>query len=791
MDKRSRPLITIAGGLGVAAAIFSSDVFHFAAQHATRLVLWLGAAASLVLAIAGATARKLLQELFDYLGDLIRVGVKRRFTRYGHEYREFLWHSMVHMDTARLGRADLITKMDEVYVDLELAPYVADFQVSPVLVGVPKDLTARYSVWDFLEREENVVLAVLGRPGSGKTTLLRHVAVRMAKGEPRTRRRIVPAYVKLGELSTQVTGGEEGLRLADVLRKSASQLNVKEPPGWWEYQLAQGLCVVLLDGLDEVADPRRRAALGAWVQQQIGLNWRNHFIISSRPGGFQAAGIRADEQMQIRPFTSAQVEIFLNDWYRAIERKAAGAETPRSIETAHEKAADLLERLARAPALYELTVNPMLLTLIAGVHSLRKQLPDNRAELYREVFEVSLKDRTESGDRLPVGEQIKVLEALAYTMMDERIRVIPRVRALEVIGGELARHPAPRSAERFLEDLGTDGIVIEREEEEFEFGHLTFQEYLAGARLRRIGAADRLEAHVTDRWWRETILLYATWNRPDPIVRACLATDSIDALALAFDCAEDVHGRAKIDPRLQEALDATVDAAFEPEASPERLRFAAAVLASQQLKYFVRKVCRTPVTATLYELFLADTGHPAPDGRRKVASRSQEPVVGVWAEDAEAFLTWLNGICAQSVGGAEYRLPSALELDYVAARPDSAGSSRRPGAGTAGQGRGGGLGGVGAAGGRPRSVGTAERRAAPGPLPGGLRRDGGRLRGSAEHAGLPADAARHARHGPRPHPRDGRVAGRRDRPAGRRSQPAACDQPTHGDPLGQHPQPAS
>ena len=106
------------------------------------------------------------------------------------------------------------------------------------------------------------------------------------------------------------------------------------------------------------------------------------------------------------------------------------------------------------------------------------------------------------------------------------------------VTGALRRLGRRVTAADFLADVGSNGLLVERESGQYCFAHHTFQEYLAAAHIRDKGLADDLAKAVGDPWWRETTLLYTAQADADPIVAACLDSGTIPALALAFDCAD-------------------------------------------------------------------------------------------------------------------------------------------------------------------------------------------------------------------------------------------------------------
>jgi predicted NACHT family NTPase len=108
----------------------------------------------------------------------------------------------------------------------------------------------RRSIRDFLGRSQPAVLAVVGAPGSGKTTLLRYTARRWC--EAHGRRAKVPVLLYLRDHVKTIVSAP-ATSLAEVARGTVGDLAAAEPAGWFEQQLRDGRCLVLLDGLDEVA----------------------------------------------------------------------------------------------------------------------------------------------------------------------------------------------------------------------------------------------------------------------------------------------------------------------------------------------------------------------------------------------------------------------------------------------------------------------------------------------------------------------------------------------------------
>ena len=117
---------------------------------------------------------------------------------------------------------------------------------------------------------------------------------------------------------------------------------------------------------------------------------------SPRALGYRDNPLSGVNVLDVRPFNSEQVTSFVQRWYVANEIKAQQRDDPGVRKDARTGARDLLDRLHGAPALSDLAVNPLLLTMIATVHRYRSSLPGRRVELYAEICEVSLGKRQQS-----------------------------------------------------------------------------------------------------------------------------------------------------------------------------------------------------------------------------------------------------------------------------------------------------------------------------------------------------------------------------------------------------------
>ena len=594
---------------------------------------------------------------------------------YGYRYRRWVLDSLRYVDVQDLATGgDYIPELGDVYVDVALVSR-APHQASGGLLSQPaEDTSERRSISELLDRRPRAVLAIVGQPGSGKSTMLAHVARRSAQMAVRGHlgRRRLPVLIALREQAESIVA-DPAISLPDVVRAAVGGAAGQEPDGWWERQLSRGRCLVLLDGLDEVARAEDRVVVADWVERHITAYAGNHFVVTSRSFGLPDALTAQSDVLVVRPFTAEQVQLFLDRWYLAAERHATGASgrsARRAVRIRARESADRLTSLLREhPALYDLAVNPLLLTMIATAHRYRGALPGSRADLYGEICQVLLSRRGQAKglpELLSWPAKQALLASLAYQMMRSHVSNLPADRVLEILEPQLERFPSPVTGEAFLDDIARNGLLVEVTPGRYAFTHLTFQEYLAAWQVSATpDLVKSLADNVSDPWWHETILLYAATADASPIVRACLDSGTIPALTLAFDCDQ---ASTEIDPDLRQRLDRERGRAYEPDCSPEHRRLIAGVQAARLVRHTLTtatgsRICARPVPADLYWLFLQDTEAPQPDG--PYVLHADQPATGIWGTEAQAFVKWLNSISATATG-IEVRLPHDDELQEEA-----------------------------------------------------------------------------------------------------------------------------
>lgn len=631
---------------------------------------------AMVLAGAGWLVRELWSRNYrDEVLDWISAGLDRRMVRFGRRYRAHLLAELRYIDLRGLAGRFYTPELSEVYVDVAVQPRdPSRISSSDLTADGLADLPGagqRRLLADLLGRPQPRALAVIGAPGSGKTTLLRHTArelcLRSRGQSPR-----IPVLLYLRDHAETIVTDPK-VALPALVGTVLDRYGLAEPTGWLDGRLRAGDCVVLLDGLDEVARQQDRLAVSEWVGTQVLRYPGNDFVVTSRPLGYQSTPVEAAIALQVQPFTDEEVSRFVHAWYLAMERHSTGALGPDISRRADAEADDLLARLRESPALRELTVNPLLLTMIATVHRHHGALPGSRAELYEQMGQVLLW-RRQAAKKLAVEprgpQKERIMRLLAFEMMRRQVRDLSTAEAVAIVRPALRRAVKDQAvtAGEFLDDAASSGLFIERENGVRAFAHLTFQEYLAAAHIKDKNLQASLADAVGDVWWRETTLLYAAGADAGPIVQACMAADTVPALALAFDCAEEAGELAE---DLRNQLEDIRATGLSRDAHPQRRRLMIGVTIARQLRRIIycdsgARVCGQPVTTSIYQYFLEDMAargqHRLPDAR---PGTDDGIAAGMRGSDAAAFAVWVNNITGGQPG---YRLPALAEVQDPATR---------------------------------------------------------------------------------------------------------------------------
>ncbi|NET55998.1 MAG: NACHT domain-containing protein [Symploca sp. SIO2E6] len=478
---------------------------------------------------------------------------------------------------------DRILKLEKVFVPLKIASKEA-VQVDSKMIQQVKgkaENPKEKQIWDFLAAMSQYPafrrMAVLGAPGSGKTTLLRHLTLTYANQQERELHpkapKLIPVLLYLKDVRQVIAENQPPLAelITEQVKRQRKRQPLNPPPNWFAEKLSQNACLVMLDGLDEVADESQRQQVSRWVDEQMEAYPDTPFILTSRPFGYQSAQLQQGVTvLEVQPFNLKQVQHFIHSWYLQTEvMSRAGEEDLGVQEEAGQQADDLIERVRKSSPLAAMAVNPLLLTMIATVHRRGSALPGKRVELYKEICQVLLEKRLRAKkiyEPLTASQKQSVLQVLALALMQNKTREFTLSLGISLIQDKLAEVAgSAANSEKFLKQIkDISGLLVEKELGVYEFAHLSFQEYLAAVEIKETNQEELLIRNINNPWWTETIRLYAAQTNASKLIRKVLAlsSPSVEAMALAYDCLEE---GLSVDPEVQQQLEARLEADLESQ----------------------------------------------------------------------------------------------------------------------------------------------------------------------------------------------------------------------------------
>lgn len=467
---------------------------------------------------------------------------------------EFERHTTRGLSPAQLPKL-IPMPLKDVYLELGLIPLRTEKELEVDREKILQADQAERLMREQRQQQERVTdllgesqkLVIVGKPGSGKTLSLKFIALMLAYGESGASRLrldlpFIPIYVRLAQYAEELKK-DSFLALESFLMEYVKRYHPGQPrqDEFLQAALDKGLCVILLDGLDEVGDVGDTLIKGKTLRASIveevhrfssrrcGKECSNRIVVTSRLEGYRRGDLPDFVETELSDLKIPdEVEEFLLRWFAAYEQEFHPELT---LDDAYRKAQDrvkaLMSDILRAEGVQRLAMNPLLLTILAMIHEMGARLPNQRVKLYETVAKTMIENWRIEQTRhdisiyevLPQSHVMPILASLAYWIHVHRPGgSMPEADWREQIAEQVKKRMDDESKVEevvgmFLRHAREEvGLLTEKSPGQIGFFHLTLEEYLAAVDIARRGMEERrkrLKQHWSNPRWREVILLTA------------------------------------------------------------------------------------------------------------------------------------------------------------------------------------------------------------------------------------------------------------------------------------------
>ncbi len=561
---------------------------------------------------------------------------------------------------------------------------------------------------------ESKYLLIEGEPGSGKTTLLKHISYCLMQNlEVKRLGGFLPILIFVKDLK-DFFKGDKRIKPNSKAAETILSSYFDETENGLDIDTVMSFCkaekaIFLLDGLDEINTESRDIIVKSFADFRS-KHKKNKFVLSGRPHGMEGAVVDrfGDRHVRIQTLNMEQIQEFIKRWFRYIYHQGSkfGMRT----------AADMISEVKIHPGIGSLVDNPLMLTAICILYHDGKELPGQRAELYKKFIENLLYKRFDDHEKV-----YEFLNTLAFKMHTKRVRSVDRSFATDILKSVYVnKGMEDREYTKWIENL-FDLIepncgLIKLDDGQYNFWHLTFQEFLTAVYIidNNTEYEKAINKYWGNPWYNEVIELYVSYlsieNRKwaNQIVEKTLNVKDKDPFhkwLLASKSMVDMH-KDRRDTEVLEKSKKVLLKIIDVKPKPEIFIEAGETLGwlgdPRNLKGFVIipggkyklergpvdikpfEICKYPVTNRWFKEFINANGYkkegywskegmkwleyinaeqPARWNDRKWKCPNS-PVVGVSWYEAYAFTKWLSTV---DNNGYEYRLLEENEWEAAAA----------------------------------------------------------------------------------------------------------------------------
>ena len=332
---------------------------------------------------------------------------------------------------------------------------------------------------------------IVGSAGSGKSTLLRSEVNRMiAEYESRRSKRIpvlVKTYYLLKNVQTEVP--QEVLSTYLILEYGLNHEEV------CELLQEKSHLQFFFDGFDELSSDKEKELFHT-VIEYVDTSVSRSIVVSTRKANLLTSlNFRGFEEWNLSDFDLRQITQFFSKWF--------------SNRNNH-----LLQELKDHDLLEKLPNTPLVMTLIAILFDSDEnvEIPSNLSELYKMFVELLLGrwnlDRHIDSFYKANDKETFLTDLALFLHTTNRLSCSSQELKL-VFDQTTLRLGRAIDQEKMLDELIKDtNLILLNESNEYEFRHLSFQEYLVANHLTVKNDVDTIMQSFPHPWWDQVLYFY-------------------------------------------------------------------------------------------------------------------------------------------------------------------------------------------------------------------------------------------------------------------------------------------
>ncbi len=199
----------------------------------------------------------------------------------------------------------------------------------------------------------------------------------------------------------------------------------------------------------------------------------------------------------------SQIETFIQKWFKYLY--------PGNSGTGSKNAMAMISEIKTHPAIETLIENPLMLTAICILYHDGKELPGQRAELYKKFIDNLLYRRFTESETIH-----DYLRMLAFEMHTTHLKAVAKQFAVDVLKSIFKATPEEpekehkRRVEKLFDEIEPKCGLLKLENGQYNFWHLTFQEFLAADYIidNHSNHIDAIQPYWWNNWYNEMIELY-------------------------------------------------------------------------------------------------------------------------------------------------------------------------------------------------------------------------------------------------------------------------------------------